>query len=163
MTTTSRGAAFPAIFGAPYGKQPMTYSKTGLQLTESFEGCKLKAYQDSKGVWTIGYGHTHNVSAGMLCNQLRAEEWLQEDVLWAEQQVNRLVRVQVSQSEFDALVDFTFNAGCGNFAKSTMLALLNKGDHVQAANEFERWDKSGGKVVAGLLRRRIAEEKEFSK
>jgi lysozyme len=139
----------------------MKYSKDGLHLTEQFEGCRLSAYQDSGGLWTIGYGHTAGVHPGMSCTQAQAEQWLAEDIAWAESQVNRLVRVALTQDEFDALVDFTFNCGVGNFIHSTLLALVNAGKMDQAAKEFERWDKAGGVVVAGLLRRRIAEEAEF--
>ena len=110
-------------------------------------------------MWTIGCGHTAGVTPFLTCTVEDAERWPQADIAWAAREVNRLVHVQVSQAEFDALVDFTFNVGCGNFLHSTLLELLNKGDHQHAANEFERWDKSGGKVVAGLLRRRCAEKK----
>jgi lysozyme len=139
----------------------MRYSKTGLQLTEGFEGCRLTAYQDSKGIWTIGYGHTHGVRAGMTCTQWQAETWLREDVAWAEAIVNACVKVPLSQGEFDALVDFTFNCGAGNFRASTLLVLLNHKDHVRAAAEFEKWDKCKGVALPGLLRRRHAEAAEF--
>jgi lysozyme len=139
----------------------VNYSKDGLHLTEQFEGCKLEAYQDSKGVWTIGYGHTRGVHAGMTCTQEQAELWLAEDIAWAESEVNRLVHVPLTQDEFDALVDFTFNAGCGNFDHSTLLALVNKGDYAGAADQFPLWDHAGGKVIEGLLRRRKAERKMF--
>lgn len=137
------------------------YSESGLHLTEQFEGCKLAAYQDVKGIWTIGYGHTRGVYPGLTCTQQQAEQWLAEDIAWAESEVKRLVHVPLTQREFDACVDFTFNCGAGNFDHSTLLQLLNKGDMVDAANEFEKWDKCGGKVVAGLLRRRLAEKQEF--
>lgn len=139
----------------------MTYSKDGLHLTEQFEGCKLEAYQDSRGIWTIGYGHTAGVHAGATCTQQQAEQWLAEDIAWAASEVNKLVHVLLTQAEFDALVDFVFNCGAGNFDHSTLLALVNKGDMKDAANEFEKWDRSGGKVVAGLLRRRDAERVMF--
>lgn len=139
----------------------MRYSKTGLQLTERFEGCRLVAYQDSRGVWTIGYGHTARVFPGMTCSRAQAETWLLEDVDWAEREVNRLVYTPLSQAEFDALVDFTFNCGAGNFDHSTLLELVNAGDMQRAAAEFAKWDRSGGQVVAGLLRRRLAEMAEF--
>lgn len=141
----------------------MIYSKSGLQLTEGFEGCRLQAYQDSKGVWTIGHGHTSGVCAGMTCTQAQAEAWLAEDVAWAERAVNWLVRVPVSQGEFEALVDFVFNAGIGNFRDSALLHFLNVGRPDLAAAEFDKWDHCGGKVVAGLLRRRQAEKAEFQK
>jgi lysozyme len=140
----------------------MTYSKKGLQLTEGFEGCRLKAYQDSKGVWTIGFGHTGRlVVAGLTCTQAQAEEWLASDIAWAASEVSRVVKVPLTQAEFDALVDFVFNTGAGNFQHSSLLALLNHNDHVKAAAEFEKWDKCGGVELPGLLRRRKAEAKEF--
>jgi lysozyme len=139
----------------------MQYSKSGLHLTEQFEGCKLVAYPDSKGVPTIGWGHTAGVHLGMTCTQAQAEIWLQEDIAWAASRVNADVHVPLTQPEYDALVDFTFNCGCGNFEHSTLLKLINKNDLTDAANEFEKWDKCGGVVVAGLLRRRMAEKAEF--
>jgi lysozyme len=83
------------------------------------------------------------------------------DVQNAVAHVNNLVHIQLTQNEFDALVDFAFNCGCGAFASSTMLRLLNAGNITGAAYEFQRWDKADGTVVAGLLRRRIAESTEF--
>lgn len=142
-------------------KSRMLYSTSGLHLTEQFEGCKLAAYQDSKGVWTIGYGHTAGVREGDTCTQIQAEIWLQQDISWATAVVNREVIIDLTQHEFDALVDFVFNCGSGNFTSSTMLKLINGGHLDQAADEFEKWDKSGGVVIAGLLRRRKAEEAEF--
>jgi lysozyme len=138
------------------------YSSNGLHLTEQFEGDRLTAYQDSKGVWTIGYGHTRGVVAGMTCTQAQAEQWLVEDIAWAASEVNRLVHVSLTQAEFDSCVDFTFNCGCGNFDHSTLLKLINAGDMAHAAEEFAKWDKCGGKVVAGLLRRRAAEAALFT-
>ena len=134
---------------------------TGEGLTEQFEGYSATAYQDVKGVWTIGYGHTDGVTEGMTCTQEQADAWLQEDIQWAANAVSKLVTVALSQDEFNALVDFVFNVGSGNFAASTMLALLNQGDYAGAAAQFERWDLSGGNVIRGLLNRRIAESKEF--
>jgi lysozyme len=139
----------------------MTYSEDGLHLTEQFEGCKLDAYQDSVGVATIGYGHTRNVTMGMTCTQEQAEQWLQEDIQSAADAVNRLVTVELTQQEFDALVDFTFNLGAGNLQSSTLLRLLNSGDYAGAAGEFDKWDRAGGQVLAGLLRRRQAEADMF--
>ena len=133
-------------------------------LTESFEGCRLKAYRDSKGVWTIGYGHTGGiVEEGMTCTQVQADIWLALDIAWAESVVNREVKLQLTQNEFDALVDFVFNCGAGNFHSSTLLRLVNAGRHAEAALEFEKWDHCSGQVVAGLLRRRQAEEALFLK
>lgn len=139
----------------------MKYSLSGLHLTEREEGVRLTAYQDQVGVLTIGYGHTHGVTEGMTCSQEQAEKWLQEDIASAEAAVNTYVHVPLTQGEFDALTDFVFNLGSGSLLHSTLLTLLNKGDREGAAKEFEKWDHAGGKVVAGLLRRRQEEEKEF--
>jgi lysozyme len=140
----------------------MIYSKTGLNLTESFEGVRLSAYQDSVGVWTIGYGHTLGVLPGDTCTQDQAEAWLLQDVQAAEDAVNDLVFVPLTQPEFDALVDFVFNLGRHNFAGSTMLKLINAGKMDEAASEFTKWDRAGGVEVAGLLRRRQAEKDLFT-
>lgn len=139
----------------------MQYSATGQLLTQGFEGCKLQAYLDSAGVPTIAYGHTAGVQLGDTCTPVQANEWLLQDVAGAVYAVNHYVAIHLSQNEFDALVDFVFNEGAGHFASSTMLAKLNRGDLVGAANEFEKWDMAGGVAVAGLLRRRKAEEVEF--
>jgi lysozyme len=139
----------------------VNYSKDGLKLTEQFEGYRSEAYLDSGGVPTIGYGHTAGVKLGMKCNQAQAEAWLLEDLAEAERYVQRLVTVNLTQAEYDAVVDFAFNAGSGNLAHSTLLHKLNQGDYTGAAAEFERWDLCDGHVVAGLLRRRNAEAAEF--
>lgn len=146
------------------GQLEMKYSLKGLQLTEDFEadgGPKLVAYQDSVGRWTIGYGHTAGVKPGDCCTKEQVEAMLHADIAWAEAFVNHIVTRILTQGEFDALVDFTFNLGSGNFQSSTLLKLVNDGDLEDAAKQFEQWDHAGGKVVAGLLRRRQAEEKEF--
>lgn len=140
----------------------MTYSKTGEQLTEQFESCRLEAYQDSAGIWTCGWGHTFGVNADTTCTQEQADAWLLQDIESAAGTVNRMVTVALTQDEFNALTDFTYNCGSGNFAGSTMLRLLNQGDYAGAAEEFCKWDHAGGVVVAGLLRRRLAEKDEFN-
>ena len=139
----------------------MQYSPNGLLFTQGFEQCRLVAYPDSKGVPTIGWGHTAGVRLGDTCTQQQADAWLAIDVQDAAACVNFYVAVQLRQNEFDALVDFVFNVGCGHFEASTMLRKLNASDFVGAANEFERWDMSGGVHLAGLMRRRKAEETMF--
>ena len=140
----------------------MQYSKQGLALTEQFEGCRLSAYLDQIGVPTIGYGHTRGVHLGMTCSPEQAQAWLLQDIALCEQDVNTHVKVPLTQGEFDALVDFAFNLGCQSLNGSTLLHLLNAGDFHGGAAEFEKWDHAGGKIVAGLLRRRQAEEAEFN-
>lgn len=136
----------------------MRYDGKGELLTETFEGLRLTAYQDSGGVWSIAFGHTHGVYPGMTCTKEQADQWLLQDIGWAESAVNRLVKVPLTQGEFDALVDFTYNCGSGTFEKSDVLKKLNAGDYHGAAAALEEYDHAGGKVLAGLLRRRKAEE-----
>lgn len=140
----------------------MVYSGAGLAITEDFEKCRLVPYQDSKGVWTDGWGNTHGVIPhGPAISQAKADADLVKNTAEAVYAVNHYVAIQLSQPEFDALVDFTFNVGAGNFANSTLLRKLNRGDLAGAANEFEKWDMSGGQHLAGLMRRRLAEKAEF--
>ena len=139
----------------------MTYSGAGLTLTEQSEGLRLTAYQDSGGICTCGYGHTKGVSPGTVCSPELAAEWLAADTQSAVNAVNQLVTVPLTQGEFDALVDFVFNLGATQFSKSTLLDVLNTGDYAAAALQFARWVSCDGKPLAGLLRRRQAETKEF--
>lgn len=136
-------------------------SQAGVNLIKSFEGCKLTAYQDSAGVWTIGYGHTSGVKKGMTITEAQAEAYLKGDLVTAENAVNGKVTYSIKQNQFDALVSFTYNVGSGNFGSSTLLKKLNQGDITGAANEFEKWNKAGGQVLEGLVRRRAAEKAMF--
>ena len=141
----------------------MEYSKQGLALTESFESCRLTAYQDIKGIWTIGWGHVGpEVVEGLVWTQNQADTQRVTDLQNAERMVNTCVMVPLTQGEFDALVDFAFNLGTNAERGSTLLKLVNAGDMSGAAAQFQLWDHASGAVVAGLLRRRIAEEQEFT-
>lgn len=138
------------------------YSQNGLNLTKYHEGCKLVAYQDVAGVWTIGYGHTgKDVVSGLTWTQQQANEALALDVSISVLSVNSLVKVVITQNQFDALVDFEFNLGIGSLKHSTLLVDLNNGKIQAAANEFPRWCHANGKVSNGLLERRIAERTLF--
>ncbi len=132
-------------------------------IEKSFEGCRLIAYQDSVGVWTIGYGHTAGVHAGMVITQEQAEAFLLADLKISVTAVESLVHTPLTVEEESALVDLVFNIGSGNFSHSTLLKLLNAGDYSSAALEFDKWDRAGGNVLAGLLRRRQAETDMFKK
>ena len=141
----------------------MEYSKQGLALTEGFESCRLTAYQDVKGIWTCGWGHVGpEVVEGLTWTQDQADSQLVLDLTKAEHAVNTLVTVPLTQGQYDALVDFCYNCGIGAFSGSTMLRLLNAGQFDDAANEFQKWSHASGVVVAGLLRRRVAEEDVFT-
>ena len=142
--------------------QQFIYSERGLALTKSFEGLHLEAYRDCAGVWTIGYGHTGAaVLAGSVIDAVEAEQLLRADIAEAVACVNRVVIAEISQSQFDALVDFCFNAGRGNFAQSTLLRKVNAEDFAGAAAQFGLWVHAGGEVVPGLVRRRKAEAALF--
>lgn len=143
----------------------LTYSNNGLAMTAYFEAgniVPLTAYQDVVGIWTIGYGHTHQVHAGMICTLAQAQQWLAEDVQGSEYAVNRMVTVPVNQNQFDALVDFVFNLGSGALGGSTLFRKLNQGDYTGAAAEFPKWNHAGGRIVNGLTRRRNAEQAFFN-
>lgn len=144
----------------------MQISDIGRKLIESCEGCKLVAYQDTAGVWTIGYGHTSNagappVTAGMKIHADRADEILSADLVQFSDGVNKLLKRVPTQPEFDAMVSLAFNIGLTNFRSSSVLRLFNQGDIEGAANAFTLWEYSGGKKVEGLAIRRYREKALF--
>lgn len=136
-------------------------SPTGIDLIKHFEGCRLEAYRDAVGVWTIGFGHTREVHPGQRITAERAEELLREDLARFERYVADAVKVPLTQGQFDALVSFTYNLGPGNLRRSTLLRKLNAGDHKGAQAQFKRWNRAGRVVLRGLTRRRRAEADLF--
>lgn len=144
-------------------KDPKTLkiSSRGLDLIKKWEGLKLVGYLDPVGVPTIGYGHTRTAVVGATITEKEADRLLRQDVVVAEDDVRRLVRVPLNQSEFDALVSFTYNLGGGNLSKSTLLRKLNASDYAGAAAQFPLWNKAGGRVLQGLVKRRAEEQKLF--
>ncbi|HGM5285029.1 TPA: lysozyme [Serratia liquefaciens] len=144
----------------------MQISKTGIELIKRFEGLELKAYQDSVGVWTIGYGWTQPVDGkkigpGMVIDQAIADRLLKCGVVQYEQGVDQLVKVRITQGQFDALVSFAYNLGLRSLSTSTLLQKLNSGDMQGAANEFDRWVNAGSVKLNGLVARRAAECEMF--
>lgn len=141
----------------------MKISDKGLALIREFEGFRPFAYKDTAGLWTIGIGHKlkpgERYPTGI--TEAQAEVLLEQDAVTAEADVNRLVKVSLSQNQFDALTDFAYNLGDGSLEDSTLLKLLNEGDYSGAAAQFPLWDHVGGVVSAGLLRRREAEQALF--
>jgi lysozyme len=137
-------------------------SKKGIDLIKEFEGEELTAYLCPAGVWTIGVGHTgDDVKSGLTISAAQSEALLRKDLTRFEKGVSRLVKVPLTQHQFDALVSFAFNLGLGALGRSTLLRLLNAGDYEGAADQFKRWNKAGGRVLAGLVRRRAAEAALF--
>lgn len=138
-----------------------TISQQGIDLVKRFEGVRLRAYLDSVNVPTIGVGHTRGVRMGDVITEEQADTFLREDLNDAEEAVNDLISVTLSQGQFDALVSFVFNLGCGAFKRSTLLKHLNAGDYLAAAGQFPRWSMAGGRVLQGLVERRYAERALF--
>ena len=135
----------------------METSNEGISLIQKFEGCELEAYQCSAGVWTIGYGHTKDVVEGMTITKEQAEQMLVDELHEYENYINQYVTVALSQNQFDALVSWVYNLGPANLKASTMLKVLNSGKYEDVPAQMKRWNKAGGKVLEGLIRRREAE------
>jgi lysozyme len=144
----------------------MKPSAFAFNLAKASEGLRLDAYPDpgSGGdPWTVGWGSTHGVTKGMKITIGEAQARLVEDMTTAGDVVNRAVTVPLNQNQFDALCDFTFNLGAGNFRSSTLLKKLNAGDYAGAAAEFPKWVRASGNVMPGLVKRRAAERELFER
>lgn len=139
----------------------MQTNEAGINLIKSFEGCRLTAYQDIVGIWTIGYGDTENVHPGMVITQTEADNRLAKRLTPFETGVAACAKVPLTDNQFAALVAFAYNLGLHSLERSSLLAKLNDGDAAGAADEFLKWNRAGGKVVAGLTRRRTAERALF--
>lgn len=140
----------------------MFHSLNGTQLVASFEGVKLEAYQDAGGVWTIGYGHTGpEVKEGFTITHDLALEYLNVDLAAADKAVNHLVKVALTQNQFDALVSLVYNIGQGNLASSWCLHLINNRQFAEAADKMLLWNQVKGVVVDGLTARRQKERALF--
>lgn len=139
----------------------MTISQNGIDAIKRFEGCRLYAYRDSVGVLTIGYGHTRGVKAGMAITQAQAEQFLKEDLKPIETLLNNM-HVNFTQNAFDSICSWVFNLGAGNFNSSTMKKrIVANARDVEITDEMIRWTRAGGKVLAGLVKRRCDEANMF--
>ena len=144
----------------------MKLSQNGVNFIKSHEALRLKAYQDSKGVWTIGWGHTKNVHPGDVITREQAEQFIRDDFAWVERTLNADLVIGrdkplVTQNEFDALVSFVFNVRRESYLGSTLRRKLKAGDKMGAAGEFKRWIYSDHKIAPGLIPRRDAERRLF--
>ncbi|MEO0537654.1 MAG: lysozyme [Cyanobacteria bacterium P01_A01_bin.123] len=170
----TRAEAPGAMAVAPGGEEPQPLpppppspstgrntNAAGIRLIKSFEGLRLKAYQDAVGIWTIGYGTTSGVRPGMVITEAEAERLLRRDVDKFERAVSSLVKVSINDNQFAALVSFSYNVGSSALGDSTLLRLLNQGNYQGAADQFPRWNRAGSRVLAGLTRRRNAERALF--
>lgn len=135
----------------------MKLSLKGIQLLVKREGIRTKAYKDTKGIWTIGIGHTGpEVVEGLRISELQAYDWFHTDVKWAEDAVNKGVAVPLTQNQFDALVSFVFNVGAGAFGRSTLRKVLNMENYDEAARQFDRWH-----IPIQITSRRDSERNQF--
>lgn len=140
----------------------MRASSKLIERIKQFEGCKLAAYKDSAGVWTIGYGHTKGVRQGDRITQYQAEQFLREDLGEFEAVANNTRRIS-TQGQFDAVVDFCYNCGSGNFKGSTLRAYIEGGMPVwQIQEQFLKWVYSNKVKLGGLVTRRIWEANRFA-
>lgn len=144
----------------------MKTNRAGIELIKEFEGCRLETYKDAVGVPTIGYGHTSMagpplVLPGMVITQQQADDILITDLAKYEMAVSKAIKRQPTPNQFAAMVSLCYNIGPNNFRKSTVCRAFNDGDIIRAAGAFLRWNKAGGRVLAGLTRRREAERELF--
>jgi len=150
-------------WGSRSGAEVRCINIAGIRLLKEFEGLRLEAYKCPAGVWTIGYGHTRMAKEGMKISADVAEAYMHSDLGPIEKQLDKMFPSGLNDNEFSALVSLCFNIGMGAFKKSTLCKLLMEGKKQEAAAEFLRWNKAGGKELAGLTRRRSAERDLFLK
>jgi lysozyme len=143
----------------------MMHSSSATNLIQSFESCRLIAYLDTRGIWTIGWGHTgHEVKEGLSWTQEQADQQLNTDIGEVDLALQCGLGVDVNQNQWDALTSFVFNVGSGAFETSTLRKCLLKNDFVGASAEFPKWcHNHDGTVNDGLLRRRYAEKVLFDR
>ena len=140
----------------------MNISQEGLSLIKKFEGCELEAYKCAADVWTIGYGSTKGVKEGDTVSQEEADKLLLHEMEEYEGYISDMVYVDLEQNQFDAMVSWVFNLGPANLKTSTLLKVLNAKDYEGVPAQIKRWNKAGGKVLQGLIRRREAESLLFA-
>ena len=140
----------------------MRISDRGIRFIEREEGCRLAAYRDTGGIWTVGVGDTNHAHEGLVITQEQADAFLREDLRTAETAIANLIAVPLTQAQYDALCSFTFNVGGGNLGGSTLRRLLNAGDYAGAANQFGRWvHDAQGHELQDLADRRARERALF--
>jgi len=142
----------------------MRLNQDGIDLIKQFEGLELEAYTCPAGKATLGYGSTGpDIKLGMKWTKEQAEDRLKNDLGTFSKGVRNLIKVVLNENQFSAVVALAYNIGLGNFKNSTLLKKLNASDFPGAAAEFERWNKGGGRVLKGLVKRREAEKTLFLK
>lgn len=145
----------------------MKTNHSGLDIITHFEGFSSTPYKCPAGVWTIGYGSTRHpdgqpvTAATEPIDETEALEWMAGDLADTEKQVAWLITAPLTENQFSALVSFTYNLGAGNLQSSTLRMKLNRENYDGAADEFPKWRRAGGEILAGLVKRRAAERSLF--
>lgn len=139
----------------------MKLNQAGTDLIKSFESCRLSVYEDIVGLNTVGWGQRTNLPVGTTITQLQADNMLADHLDEICNQIKHCLEVELNDNQFSAVVSLVYNIGIGNFESSTLLKLLNLQQFQAASEEFKRWDLASGRVVDGLLRRRLAERQLF--
>jgi lysozyme len=149
---------------APWEKwaKDMDISDAGLDFIMLNEGNREQAYQDSKGIWTIGVGHTIGVKQGDTCTFEQAMTWLRQDVAAAVACARFTIKVQLTQNMFDAIIDWIFNLGCHAWTNSTCIEFLNEGKYASCSAWMSKYIFSGNAEVMGLIARRQREATLFA-
>lgn len=155
LTSGSSGGA------GTFDPKSMKVSQKGINLVKEFEGCRLNAYLDPVGVWTIGSGHTQGVYGGMTISQAQADTFLYQDLTSHAAGIGKYIAVQLTQNQFDALASFHFNLGVNILLDSDLLVYINSKQWQTAADEMKRYVYGGGQILPGLVRRRNAEVAMF--
>lgn len=159
-SATSSSAASNNYSKAPSGVSTGKVSNNMLGALKGWEGLKTKAYKCPAGVWTIGYGHTGNVSPGQTISEAQAEQYLKQDLSSFENEVTSMANsagVKLTQGQYDALVSFSYNCGGPTLKESGILQMLKAGHIDEAANKMKQYNKGGGRVLQGLVNRRAQE------
>lgn len=141
----------------------MRINEAGKDLIKSFESCRLRAYRDAVGVWTVGWGHTIGVRPGLVITQEQADKLFDLDIAIFERSITAALNgVPTTENQFSAMVSLAYNIGTGAFIKSTVIRQHRNGNYRLAAAAFMLWVKAGGRTLRGLVRRRAAESRLYS-
>ena len=141
----------------------MRINNAGIEIIKAFEGFSAKVYLDPIGIPTVGFGSTWDVDGNRITvdhpevTEKEATRLLQKEVRHVEAAIGKLIKAEITENMFSSLGSFAYNVGTGNLQRSTLRMKLNRGWYLEAADEFPKWRRAGGKILSGLVRRRKAE------
>ena len=142
-------------------------NEAGLEIISVFEGFSSTPYLCPANRFTIGYGSTWDIKGNPVTNthapvtRDEAGLLLKREIVHVERGINKLVKAELTENMFSALASLVYNIGTGNFQRSTLKMKLNRGEYENAADEFPKWRKAGGRILKGLVRRRAQERELF--